>query len=242
MIQITLICPHCQSENIRKNGFDKNNGKQKYHCKDCLRYGTLGAEPWYTEEKKDEIINAYYERPSLRGIQRIFGVSRHVVSKWLKQRAELAENKTLEASIADVPSNDTLELDELHSFVQKKSNDQWLWAVISRTTLKIVAFYIGNRSQASCQALWDLVPERLKGGRTFSDRWAAYEAVIKSGCHESVYKDSGQTNHIERWNNTIRQHLGRYTRKTLSFSKNITMHNIVTRLFIIHYNNNLISL
>jgi transposase-like protein len=101
MIQITLTCPRCQSENIRKNGFDKNNGKQKYHCKDCLSYGTLGAEPWYTEEKKDEIINAYYKHQSLRGIQRLFGVSRHVVSKWLKQRAELAEKQTLKTSNTD---------------------------------------------------------------------------------------------------------------------------------------------
>ena len=37
--------------------------------------------------------------------------------------------------------------------------------------------------------------------------------------HELVGKETGQTNHMERWNNTIRQWVGRLTRKTLSFSK-----------------------
>jgi hypothetical protein len=31
-----------------------------------------------------------------------------------------------------------------------------------------------------------------------------------------------------RWNNTLRQWLGRYTRKTLSFSKEDTYHTLVT--------------
>ncbi|MEY3996467.1 MAG: hypothetical protein RL344_810, partial [Pseudomonadota bacterium] len=73
-------------------------------------------------------------------------------------------------------------------------------------------------------------------GKTFSDFWKPYDTIITSGFHQSVGKESGETNHMERWNNTIRQWLGRYTRKTLSFSKSDTMHELVTRLFIIKYN------
>ena len=54
--------------------------------------------------------------------------------------------------------------------------------------------------------------------------------------HKSVDKSSGETAHIERFNNTIRQRLARYTRKTLAFSKSDYWHDLVTRLFIIHYN------
>jgi IS1 family transposase len=84
--------------------------------------------------------------------------------------------------------------------------------------------------------LWASLPDRLKRGKTFSDFWKPYDTIITSGFHQSVGKESGETNHMERWNNTIRQWLGRYTRKTLSFSKSDTMHELVTRLFIIKYN------
>ncbi|MDK4698197.1 IS1 family transposase, partial [Kingella negevensis] len=35
-IQITLKCPRCQGQNIKKNGYSGNR-KQKYFCKDCCR-------------------------------------------------------------------------------------------------------------------------------------------------------------------------------------------------------------
>ncbi len=51
-----------------------------------------------------------------------------------------------------------------------------------------------------------------------------------------VGKETGQTAHVERWNNTLRQRVGRFVRKTLSFSKSDTFHEIVLRLFIFRYN------
>jgi transposase-like protein len=119
MILEKTICPHCDSDNIRRNGFSKS-GKQKYHCLACKRYGTLGAEPKYSEERKQEILNTYFERASLRGVERIFDVDRFTVARWLKKQAALPENQDLSQTLSDVPSNDTLELDEVHSFVQKK--------------------------------------------------------------------------------------------------------------------------
>ncbi|CAD7855448.1 MAG: hypothetical protein, partial [Olavius algarvensis Gamma 1 endosymbiont] len=40
----------------------------------------------------------------------------------------------------------------------------------------------------------------------------------------------------ERWNNTLRQHLSRFVRKTLSFSKCVKMHEICLKLFLHRYN------
>jgi transposase-like protein len=40
----------------------------------------------YTEEQKEQILAAYNERSSMRGIQRTFGVSRNTLSSWLKKR------------------------------------------------------------------------------------------------------------------------------------------------------------
>jgi insertion element IS1 protein InsB len=44
-------------------------------------------------------------------------------------------------------------------------------------------------------------------------------AVIPKKQHGAVDKETGETAHIERFNNMIRQRLGRFVRKTLSFSK-----------------------
>ena len=230
----TCIC--CKSENIRKNGPDSFNGKQKYHCLNCNRYGTLNAEPKHSFVRKKEILDAYFERPSMRGIERIFKVSRQTLATWLIELGKKEELKDLKASLNDVPYNDTLELDELCSFVQKKKNKKWLWTAISRSNRKIVAFYIGDHSEKSCLELWLRVPTWLKNGLTFSDFWKPYEKIITSLKHVSVGKNAGETNHMERWNNTLRQWLGKYTRKTLSFSKSEQFHELVTRLFIIKYN------
>jgi len=51
-----------------------------------------------------------------------------------------------------------------------------------------------------------------------------------------VDKASGQTNHIERFNNTLRQRIGRLVRKTLAFSKKLANHLAAIWLFIHHYN------
>jgi len=113
-------CTKCQSESIVKNGKTKA-GRQKYHCKACNAYGTLNPSVRYTPERKAEILRAYHERSSMRGIERTFGVARQTLAKWLKEKADsLPEMPPLEESEPE----DVLELDELWSFVEsKKTND-----------------------------------------------------------------------------------------------------------------------
>lgn len=54
--------------------------------------------------------------------------------------------------------------------------------------------------------------------------------------HEATGKEEGQTCHIERWINTLRQRLSRFVGKTLSFSKSRHMHYCCLKLFIYRYN------
>jgi IS1 family transposase len=133
----------------------------------------------------------------------------------------------------------TLELDELWSFVLKKANKRWIWIALCRQTRQVVAFVIGDRSQASCQKLWEKIPEAFRLGHCFSDFWEAYRLVIPPEQHTACGKESGETAHVERWNNTLRQRLARFVRKTLSFSKSDAMHEICLFLFLHRYNNEL---
>ncbi len=95
---------------------------------------------------------------------------------------------------------------------------------------------IGGRGEATCKLLWNAVPESYKQGVCYTDFWRAYQAVIPETQHQAVGKDSGLTNHVERFNNTLRQRLSRFVRKTLSFSKSDTMHLICLHLFLVRYN------
>jgi transposase-like protein len=69
------------------------NGKQKYLCHKCHRQSRENPTPnVYSEEKKEEIVRTYEERSSLRGLKRIFGVSRPTVIKWLKKKRNTCPN------------------------------------------------------------------------------------------------------------------------------------------------------
>ena len=133
-----------------------------------------------------------------------------------------------------------MELDELWSFVYRKSNKCWVWIALCRRTRQIVSWVIGARDEERCQALWDLVPSPYKQATVFSDFYAAYQKVLAQVNHHSVGKNSGQTNHVERWNCTLRQRVGRFVRKTLSFSKSEEMHELMLKLFIHNYNLSLV--
>ena len=88
----------------------------------------------------------------------------------------------------------------------------------------------------------DRVPSAYKEAIVFSAYWGAYQAVTPSEQHRSVGKETGETAHIERWNNTLRQQLERFVRKTLSFSNCIKMHEIFLKLFIHRSNTELLPI
>lgn len=226
-------CPNCESLDMVRNGTDYK-GAQKYHCHHCGGYGTLQAKARYSPAEKARVLKAYQERVSLRGIRRIFGVVPKTLLRWLKEALERLP--PLAQTLASARSDDVLELDEIWSFVRKKSNKRWLWLALCRRTRQIVAYYIGDRSEDSCRQLWQRIPGPYKRCTTYSDFWQAYQKVWPEETHQAVGKESGQTAHIERWNNTLRQRLARFVRKTLSFSKSEQVHDLVLQFFIINYN------
>lgn len=127
-------------------------------------------------------------------------------------------------------------MDELWSFVLRRKDKRWVWLALCRRTRQVVAYVIGGRGEASCRLLWERVPPGYKGGLLFTDFWAAYAQVLPKGQHRATGKGEGQTCHIERFNNVLRQRLGRFIRRTLSFSKNDVMHDNCLRLFLHEYN------
>jgi insertion element IS1 protein InsB len=186
------------------------------------------------KKRKRIILRAYQERISLRGLARIFDVHRQSISRWIV--AHVKSLPKLRDTLLPAEPGDVLEYDEAWSFVLKKRNKRWLWTVMCRRTRQIIAFAIGDRSEKTCQRLWKRVPEEYRGCISYSDFWEAYQKVLHDETHRPVGKDSGQTNHMERWYCTLRQHQARYVRKTLSFSKKDTFHHMVTKWYIVDHN------
>ena len=145
-------------------------------------------------------------------------------------------SETLVNPDANDPKSSIMEIDELWSFVDNKGNKVWIWIALCRKTRQIVARAVGDRSEATCRILWNNIPPSYREGHCYTDFWKAYQLVIPEDQLTQVGKETGETAHVERWNCTLRQRIGRFVRKTLSFSKSILMHITCLDLFLHRYN------
>jgi insertion element IS1 protein InsB len=129
------------------------------------------------------------------------------------------------------------EADEMCSCVGKKANKQWIWIAMDAQTRQVVAFHIGDRSRKSAEQLWANIPAAYREQATvYTDRYEAYTGVIPATQHKAMTKLARKTNHIERFDNTLRQRVSRLVRDTLAFSKKLANHIGAIRYFICHYN------
>ncbi len=142
----------------------------------------------------------------------------------------------LNETLLPAQSDDVLELDELWSFVHDKENAVWIWIALCRRTRQVVAWHFGPRDELSCLSLWEKIPPDYKNLMCYSDLWDSYQKVIPTEQHHAGGKEEGETNHVERFNLTLRQRVGRFVRKTLSFSKNLLWHLRHLRFFLVLYN------
>ena len=142
------------------------------------------------------------------------------------------------AGAAEKKSGDlVIEADELWSFVGRKRDDWWAWVALDADTRQVVAMACGDRSERTCQCLWDALPEEYRDGAIVcTDFWRAYLAVVPEERHAAAGKEAGLTAHVERFWLTVRQRCGRFVRKTLSFSKCVWNHVGALWDFIRYYN------
>ena len=128
-----------------------------------------------------------------------------------------------------------IEVDEIFTFVKKKTQQIRIWIAQCRQTRQILSFFIGDGSMESCKRLWRKLPYEYLRCSSFSDFWRSYNC-LPAATHRTVGKGTGETAHIERLNNTIRQQCSRMVRKSLSFSKKEYMLNLHFKLFAYYHN------
>jgi insertion element IS1 protein InsB len=234
-------CPGCGSSQFKKNGHI-HSGKQTHQCKACGRQLVASAEERIiVDEQRTLIQHLLCERISLRGICRAVGGSLTWLLHFMVECFAACPDH-LHVQLPNSPTDVVLlrleaEADELWSFVQKKANRPWIWIAMDAKTRQVIAFHVGDRSRDSANGLWAKIPLVYREQATFhTDQYDAYQGVIPAERHRAITKKARKTNHIERFNNTLRQRVSRLVRETLSFSKKVANHLGAIKYFICHDN------
>jgi transposase-like protein len=109
-------CPSChQDQYVIKSGLNHTKS-QRYRCQQCRRYFTVAPKPrGYDLALRKHALQLYLEGTSFRAIGRLLGVHHQSVSNWIAEAAQ-----ALPPQVTDSTSAETIELDELYTFVQEK--------------------------------------------------------------------------------------------------------------------------
>ena len=229
----------CGSHQVIKNGHTYLN-KQILRCKECHRQWVENpSNRVISEGVRQTIDHLLLERISQRGICRVTGVPLKWLSLYIRKKFE---NIQLEVHVVPETGKISIECDEVWTFIQKKKHVLWIWLAIDRVTKMIVGFYLGARdSQAARIWFSSLPPVYRQCAVYYTDGLASYLGSFPPTRHKISIKGSGETNHIESVNLTLRQRTSPLVRKNLSFAKKLT--NLRGRVlnFINHYTQQITS-
>lgn len=216
----TKICSSCYSKHIIKNGTTRT-GKQQYFCKNCnkrfIGYYSYNA---YRKTINSNIIQLTKEGVGIRSTARILKIS---TTTLLKRIISIASKIFQSENYIQ----QHYELDEMRIFIRKKTNPQWLVYAINKKTKTIAGFYIGKRTNRTLNAVIKTLihskPEKI-----CTDKLRNYQYLIPKEIHDT--KRFG-TNSIERKNLSIRTHLKRLNRKTICFSRSISILSCILKIY-----------
>lgn len=230
-----MTCPTCNSDKYVKNGHT-HYSKTRFKCKVCSRQFVEGSQYRHIPQAAWTLVDKLLlEKIPQAGIARATGISERYLQSYINK--ELSNTTQKVDAISRKPGRLIIEMDEMWSFFYKKSNKAWIWIALDAESREVVGAYIGDRSAQSAWRLWESLPAVYRQCAVcYTDYWEAYGTVLPSKRHRAVGKGSGKTNHIERFNNTVRQRVSRLVRKTLSFSKKLENHIGALWLFLCHYN------
>lgn len=81
-------------------------------------YRLLELQPRYSEPEREQVVQACREWMSLRGAERVFGVCRKTIVRWIEQ--PVAHLPSVAETVLPASQDDGLEVDEMVTFVSEK--------------------------------------------------------------------------------------------------------------------------
>jgi len=157
------------------------------------------------------------ERISLRGICRAVGVGLRWLLQFMGEQfrgapAHLHVTPPLRTPVVILQQLEA-EMDELWSFVGKRTNRHWVWIAVDATTRQVIAFHVGARSQACAAQFWTNLPTGYREQAIFyTDHYAVYKGVIPPARHRAISKLDRKTNQVGCFNCTLPQRVSRLVR------------------------------
>ncbi len=100
-------------------------------------------------------------------------------------------------------------------YTNNKRNGCWVIYAINRKTKTVMDLVVGRRTKENVNKVISSILS-LNPKMIYTDRLLLYKSLIPKSIHRSI--EYG-TNHIERFNLTLRTHIKRLNRSTICFSK-----------------------
>lgn len=205
------LCSYCGGT-LRKHGYTKSL-KTRYSCKKCGKTQVAQySYQAYTATLNKNIIAFTKEGMGIRSTARLLQISTTTLLKRLRHIAHTLEQPVL-------TMGKSYEVDELHTFINRKDRPVWIVCALCRNSGKIVRFKVGSRTSKTLQTVLQTLTH-ANAQKIYTDRLKNYGYLLGTKIH--TVKRYG-TNRIERMNLTLRTHLKRLNRRTICYSKSLVM-------------------
>lgn len=174
-ISDSLICPHCKTKNLIKNGFTKNK-KQQFYCKSChKRCIDFYCYKAYKPNTNAKIIQFIKEGLGIRSTARVLQISPTTLLKRIITIAKKISNPIFY-------KNKSYEVDEMRCFLKRKDKPLWIVYALERKTKRIVSFTLGRRTKETIQyvtnSLLLSMPKHI-----YTDGLPHYKSLLEKAIH-----------------------------------------------------------
>jgi IS1 family transposase len=164
---------------------------------------------------KELCLKMYLNGMGFRGLERVTDISHTTIMNWVKKSSQqITDELSYDEEIPEIT-----EIDELQTFVGKKTNKIWIWTVVNHWLPGILLFAVGDRSHKTFLKIWQII----KCWHSFwyvTDGYKVYSSHI--GYEDHLVKKTYMTR-VEGENTRLRHYLSRLHRKTLCYSKSLEM-------------------
>ena len=219
-----MNCQYCSEACVQAG--KQRNGAQKYFCKTCSKYQQLTYKyAGCSYSNKLLFLKCLKAGNGLRGSLLITGVAVSTQLRWIRKWGKSLKMPQVHLL------NDEYEIDELCTYVGNKKNRKWIISAISKTTGRVVATMVGNRSVKTLNRVIVKVLS-LSPKAIYTDKLKQYALLIPRHIHK--VKRRG-INKIERYHLTLRTHVKRLNRRTLCFSKKCDLLLVLVKLYVCQF-------
>ncbi len=222
--------PYCRASKRQIKAGRNRAGSQRFQCREGDRHHyTPEPKPnGYPEEVRLQAVRLYLEGTNFRRIGRLLSVNHQSVVNWIN-----AKQAALEPAPQPVAEPETVELDEMFTFIGTKKKPVYIATAVARASRCIIGWaVVWERTTEALQQMLDATPPAIS---YFSDALPTYFNLCYWGT-DRVAPGKAETYSVEGTNADLRHYLARLVRKSRCFSRCIHALRRAVELFVHFYN------